>query len=99
MQIRIVETPLNLLQGGENLDQASLVRMLQNPALDLSPIGNPKLDPARIYWSGGYVLEDLGSANGVYFFGLVRAWMRARAPSQSGSKGLPGWSRSMTSGA
>ena len=33
------------------------------------------------------------------FGGLVLAWMRARAPSQSGSNGLPGSSRSMTSGA
>ena len=43
--------------------------------------------------SGGAILGS------TYFLGLVLAWMRARAPSQSGSNGLPGSSRSMTSGA
>ncbi len=39
------------------------------------------------------------SAPNQRFGGLVRARIRARAPSQSGSNGLPGSSRSMTSGA
>lgn len=43
------------------LDQTSLVRLIQNPALDLSPLGNPKLDPDRIYWSGGSLGGMMGS--------------------------------------
>lgn len=40
------------------LDQTSLVRLVENPALDLSPLAprlgfSPKLDGSRLYWSGG----------------------------------------------
>jgi len=41
------------------LDQTSLVRLIQSAALDLSPLAaaaggaTPRLDPTRIYWSGG----------------------------------------------
>ncbi len=41
------------------LDQSSLVRLIQSSRLDLSPLAAPaggivpKLDPTRIYWSGG----------------------------------------------
>lgn len=43
------------------LDQTSLVRLIQNPTLDLLPVGSPKLDPARIYWSGGSLGGMMGS--------------------------------------
>ncbi len=49
------------------LDQTSLVRLIENPALDLSPLGPalggpiPKLDPSRIYWSGGSLGGMMGS--------------------------------------
>lgn len=41
------------------LDQTSLVRLIQSATLDLSPLAaatggsTPRLDPTRIYWSGG----------------------------------------------
>src|SRR4029077_20167997 len=41
------------------LDETSLVRLIQSSKLDLSPLAaaaggaTPRLDPARIYWSGG----------------------------------------------
>jgi hypothetical protein len=49
------------------LDQTSLVRLIQSSKLDLSPLseaagGTPKkLDPARIYWSGGSLGGIMGT--------------------------------------
>lgn len=43
------------------LDQTSLVRLIQNPTLALEPLGSPKLDPSRIYWSGGSLGGMMGS--------------------------------------
>ncbi len=51
------------------LDECSLVRMIENPALDLSPLAGalggatPKLDAAHIYWSG----QSLGGMMGTIF--------------------------------
>lgn len=49
------------------LDQTSLVRLIQSSKLDLSPLAaaaggsTPKLDPARIYWSGGSLGGIMGT--------------------------------------
>lgn len=49
------------------LDQSSLVRLIQSSALDLSPLAaaaggaTPRLDPTRIYWSGGSLGGILGA--------------------------------------
>lgn len=51
------------------LDECSLVRMIENPALDLSPLApalggaTPKLDAAHIYWEG----QSLGGMMGSIF--------------------------------
>lgn len=48
------------------LDQTSLVRLVESPALDLSPLTatlgfEPKLDPSHIFWSGGSLGGIVGS--------------------------------------
>lgn len=49
------------------LDQASLVRLIQNPNLDLAPLAEatggftPTLDGERIYWSGGSLGGIIGT--------------------------------------
>ncbi len=48
------------------LDQVSLVRLVQNPALDLSPLAAsdgtvPRLDGTRVAWSGGSLGGIVGS--------------------------------------
>lgn len=48
------------------LDHVSLVRLIQNPRLDLSPlatadVAEPRLDPDRIYWSGGSLGGIIGT--------------------------------------
>ncbi|MBK8998246.1 MAG: hypothetical protein IPM35_21190 [Myxococcales bacterium] len=49
------------------LDQTSLVRLIQSSKLDLAPLAaaaggvTPKLDPGRIYWSGGSLGGIMGT--------------------------------------
>ncbi|MCC6645041.1 MAG: hypothetical protein IT374_05640 [Polyangiaceae bacterium] len=48
------------------LDQTSLVRLVQNPALDLSPLASacgfvPRLSPTRLSWSGGSLGGMMGT--------------------------------------
>jgi len=49
------------------LDQTSLVRLIQSSKLDLAPLAaaaggaTPKLDPKRIYWSGGSLGGIMGT--------------------------------------
>jgi len=48
------------------LDHVSLVRLIQNPNLDLAPLATatasmPQLDPTRIYWSGGSLGGIMGA--------------------------------------
>lgn len=49
------------------LDQTSLVRLIRNPELDLAPLATavggfmPRLDPERIYWSGGSLGGIIGA--------------------------------------
>ncbi|MBX3125271.1 MAG: hypothetical protein KF718_01065 [Polyangiaceae bacterium] len=49
------------------LDQVSLVRLIENPKLDLTFLAEhtggvvPKLDPSRIYWSGGSLGGIMGT--------------------------------------
>ncbi len=60
------------------LDHVSLVRLLRNPELDLSPLvapaaAVPRLDPDRIFWSGGSLGGIMGTMVTAVEPGIVAA--------------------------